>query len=295
MMREHLIFISEYGKISFGSGKFIITAIDGINRPDIQRQEVATIDSDGKKIVRTSYASKTITVNGYIRADNKSELYAVKLELTRILECKTDGKLVYEVDNRKYFTEAIPSETPVFGDIVQHFIPFTIMFDAYNIYWKALKETKEDVYERFAGIPNLENGKFKFPCIFSYRNNKKTFYNKGNLSCDFTCIIQGISEAGELTAGAMSGTQAYGFQIKNNTTGEHMIINYNVAVGETVTVDTADFSIESSKAGNILHKLKNGTDFFKLAPGKSEIEVTNFNTANNIIVSLCFNETYREV
>ena len=297
MMREHLTFINEYGKILFGSGKYIITNIDGVNRPEIQRQETSIIDTDGKKIVRTSYTSKTVTVNGYIRANDKNELYALKLELTRILDCKTEGKLVYEVDNKKYFTEAITQECPIFGDVIQNFVPFTVMFTAFNIYWKTVKQTKENVYERIAGIPEKSDGTFTFPCVFSYRKSKKMFFNKGNLSCDFVCEIRGVSETDELVAAAANTneTPTAGFRIMNNTTGEYMIINHDVAIGETVLVNTAEFSVLSSKDGNILHKLQNGTDFFKLAPGKSEIEVTNFNTANNIMVNLSFHETYREV
>lgn len=296
-MREHLTFITEHGKIFFGSGSFVITKTDGINRPEIQRQEVMTIDADGKRIVRTAYTSKTITVDGYIRASNKNELFALKSELTRILECKSHGKLIYEIDNKKYFTEVIPSQPPAFGDIVQNFVPFTVMFDAYNIYWKAFKPIEDDVYERIAGIPENSEGTFTFPCVFSFRENRKAFFNKGNLNADFVCTIQGTSKTGELTV-ALNGVSEIpvtGLKIMNNTTGEYMIINHDVAVGETVTINTADFSIISNKYGNILHKLENGTDFFKLCPGKSEIEVTNFNTANNILVSFSFYETYKEV
>lgn len=285
---DRLTYKTKYGQVVFGCGPYMFSELDGVNSPEVTRQTESVIDSDGQFIVQTYYPSKTITINGYIKSENRTELNALKRQLVCMCDCKTDGLLYYEKGNRTYFTEVIPNSFPEFGDEIQHMTTFSVSLNAYRIYWKKSAETADYVYKRFKNVQTT----FTLPCVFTVRKNKNSFTNYGDLPCEFICSIIGISDSEDVSAQTLSNGSQTGFALINSSTGEKLVINHDIAIGETVTVDTANFAITSSVSGNLLHKLQRDCEFFKLAPGESEIEVTNYNLGRNIVARFSFNETY---
>ena len=282
-MLEYFRYVTEQGEIRFGWGcPYVFHNPQGLNEADVNRQELGGYDEDGTEYEFPTYSQRYVTLPGFFKAENKASLYRMRAELVRILNGKDKGKLYYNNGNHEYFSEAI-ADIPQFGQRMQNVITFTCYFNLYKFYWKDSKAVSKSLFYREDHI----KGTFQFPFVFTTRYSKGTLLNVGDTNANLIITITG-ENADELSTFSLET----GLEIKNNTTGEFMLLDYDISGGEVITIDTDTARITSSLNGNILHTLTGDSTFFKLVRGENEIEVTNYNPSNSVQIQAEFHDCY---
>lgn len=260
-------------KIHIGFGKYMYTSVTGLNDGTITRQSNQYANMDGVEYTESLYEPRFVTVSGYIRANNREEVLKLRQNMVNILNGKDAGRLVYCTGNHKYFAEAIP-DLPVFGNLIQNILPFTLYFNLPKFYWMDAKEAKEYIL-------NIEPSLIfpvTFPTAFSSVTNRKTVVNSGQTGADMVITITCVND----TDGVIT--------ISNNTTGKYIKISHNMVRGEVITIDTAKYAVISNVSGNILHKVSDG-DFFKLACGANDLQVSGV-YGGDVSAAVLFNNSY---
>ena len=260
---KKVIFDTGIKRIEFGlDGPYILTNIK-TDDFDISVQSENYPDTDGETESELLYNSRVVPIKGYIRADEIDSLSELRKRLVSVCNGKQSGKLIVMHDDKTYFSIARPRISPSFGDEIQNYQEFSLEFKLPEFYWRQIKpDSFIALYKRTDLIENT----FTLPCVFTSRISKNTIHNLGDVPSDMLITVTCVSDT------AQTGNV---IQIKNNTTGDVLKIKYDMTVGETITVNTADCSVSSSIAGDILHKMTVDSDFYKLPVGESEIEASS--------------------
>ena len=275
---ENVKFVTSQGEIRFGS-QYMITKIEGLNEGGVSWQEYTYIDTDGAEYDNGLYEPRTLTVTGYIRANDRNALHSSRAGLTRIINGKNKGILHYKTGGRQYFTEAIP-ELPEFGSPIQNFMPFVIYFKLYRFYWKEESGNMRDIWKREGKIKSV----FSFPLVMTVRTNESTLYNGGDVAAPIIIRIYG-----GLTSAASTLSIDMGLTIVNKTTGKYIELEYDISKNEVITIDTDKATVISSINGNILHKMTEQSTFFKLQCGENVIEVLNHSGTQVVAIAEFYN------
>jgi len=251
----------EFNGITFAKyQKYIFSTAEGLAEGSTLTQTANYLDQDGTDILTAYYEPRIVTLNGFILASNDTELYTLRKHLVSACNGKTKGILRYINGNKAYISEAV-AELPQFGVKLKHSMPFSINFNLYNFYWKNDYKNIDYIFK----LTNNIKGTFEFPFVFTTMTTVANVVNDGDVDCPLIIKITGIG----------SGTG--GFEVRNNTTGKYIKLDYNLADGEVITIDTQELTITSSIAGNILHKITSDSTLdLKLAVGVNEIEGINY-------------------
>lgn len=273
-------FETEKGKITFMKyGDYVLTDVD-TDEADTETQTEAFINTDGETELETLYSARTVTVKGYIRAQNQYELEKKRRKMIRIINGKDSGRLTVKSFAGEYFAQSRPETLPTFGDIVQHMQSFICYFKIPSFYWKksAPGGNVKPLFERIDKIDKsstLADG-----LVFTERICKGNIQNNGDTVGDMIITIKQTPSSVRLRTNIEDV-----LTVSNLTTGESMIINHTVTEGEIIIIDTAKSSIKSINGDtvtNILHKLEG--DFIKLAIGDNVIKVDSENLKINMTV-----------
>ena len=126
----------------------------------------------------------------------------------------------------------------------------------------------------FMRAANMINGTFTLPAVFTKRETRLTLINYGDVPTGLRITI---------TSGGYSGNADSSILITNHSTGAYMRLKYDLLAGEALTVDSDVFSIRKNGETNALHYLEDDdeSDFFQLARGANDIEITT-NYAENV-------------
>lgn len=275
---ENIRFATPQGEIRFGS-QYMITKIEGLNEGGVSWQEYTYIDTDGAEYDNGLYEPRTLTVTGYIRANDRNALHSSRAGLTRIINGKNKGILHYKTGGRQYFTEAIP-ELPEFGSPSQNFMPFVIYFKLYKFYWKEESGNTRDIWKREDKIKS----NFSFPLVMTVRTNESVLFNGGDVPAPVIIKIYG-----GLTSAVSTLNIDTGITVTNKTTGEYLELEYDISENEVITIDTDKAAVVSSLNGNILHKMTEQSTFFKLQCGENIIEVTNHSNTQAVAIAEFYN------
>lgn len=277
---ERFKFVTSKGTIVFGSESgYVFTGHEGMNDGEVQRQESTYINIDGAEYSNPVYAPRFCTINGYIRAENDTHLQRLRAEMYRILNGKDSGILWYNINGRTYFAEAVP-DLPKMSVPMQSKTSFAAFFHLPSFYWKNANTVKKDLYKRTDKISTP----FMLPMVFTERTSGADAMNGGNVEAP--CIIKIVC------AGSAIERKDAEITIKNETSNEVIKLDYDIRSGEVITINTAEFTAESSMFGNILHKVRESSDFFKLKCGNNHISAVCSDTSRQISAYLSFNEMY---
>lgn len=282
-MPEYFRYVTDRGEIQFGWGfPFVFDKPEGMNEADTNRQETGGYDEDGTEYEYPTYSPRLVTLPGSFRSSNKAGLYSMRADMVRIMNGKDKGRLYYYNGYKEYFSEAV-ADIPQFGQRMQNVMMFTCYFNLYRFYWKEAKPTKNNLFYR----ENHIKGTFQFPFVFTTRYSKGNLINLGDVEADWKITITATSNQTLQTLFLNTG-----LEIKNNTTGETMLLEYDMTDGEVITIDTENAKVTSSINGNILYALSGSSTFFKLKQGKNEIEATNYNTSIPVYINSEFYNRY---
>lgn len=273
-------FETEKGKISFFKhGDYVLTSVE-TDAADTETQTEAFINTDGESELETLYNSRTVTVKGYIRAQNQIHLEKLRREMIRLINGKDTGKLTVKSVSGEYFAQSRPETLPTFGDVVQYMQSFICYFKIPSFYWNKISP-RGNVRTLFLRIDKIDkNSTLADGLVFTERICEGNVQNNGDTVGDMIITIK--------QASAIARSRAHAddvLTVSNLTTGESMIINHTLTEGETIIIDTAKSSVKSIKDDtitNILHKLEG--DFIKLAIGDNVIKADSENLNINMTI-----------
>lgn len=273
-------FETEKGKISFlRYGDYVLTDVD-TDEADTETQTESFINTDGETELETLYSARTVTVKGYIRAQNQYALEKKRREMMRIINGKDTGRLTVKSITGEYFAQSRPETLPTFGDTVQHMQSFICYFKIPAFYWKKITPggNVKVLFERIDKID--KNATLADGLVFTERICKGNIQNNGDIVGDVIITIKQASQSARSRASIEDV-----LTVSNLTTGESMVINHTITEDEIVVIDTSKSTIKSIKGDtvtSILHKLEG--DFIKLAIGDNVIKVDSENVNVNMTV-----------
>ena len=289
---DRIEFKTEKGGVVFGvTSPYFLQSADGTAGGNLYKTQVNYIDADGTETLGVLYEPRSITIKGYIRANNRKEMYQRRQTMLKILNGKDKGMLIYTCDTGKYQTEAELESLVEWGTPIQNFYPFVVYFSAYKFYWKSADCRETPIFTREKKLKNT----FSLPKAFSTRTSKANICNHGDV--DTPCIFEIVCTA----AGSEAGTEK-GIEIINRTTGKHLVIDRDMQAGEKILIDTEHVSVMSSVAGNILNRVRFDSDTvyktdlsMRLKIGENMIECIHYNSQQAIAVNLKHYDLYSGV
>lgn len=263
---EYFKFVSERGTIEFSLvSPYKMTSHENLNGAETQSSEIRFINSDGAEYENILYEPDELTIKGFIRGESRHTLPYLRANLFKILNGKDKGILYYTCENEEYFTEVLTLR-PSVGTRIQNVLDFTAKFLRLSPLWKKSHLNKTDVYK----ITKKLKTTFTLPCIFSQRTSAVSVVNNGDT--DSPCVIKIKCTLAPVEVGENVIT------IKNTVTQKKLELNYSPSAGEQIVIDSEKCIVESLKEGNIINRMKTGSEFIYLPPGVNEIEALVSNT-----------------
>lgn len=276
------VFKTSKGSIVFGNDSpYALQVIEGTGGGSLYKTTAQYLDTDGAETLDILYEPRPLTIKGYIRATNQSEMHALRKKMIHILNGKDKGTLEYACPSGVYQTEAELDGLTEWGASMQTFYPFVVYLKANKFYWKSVRENKQTILK----AEKMLRTTFTLPCVFSIRSAVSDVWNQGEVDTPF--VIEIYASQGQVN---LLNTEN-GIEIINHTTGKHILINHEMQTGETVRVDTDNISVTSTTQGNILNKVQFDADdeyetdlSLSLVPGKNELECINYDRSRTIAV-----------
>ena len=278
---EQFEFITDKGRVVFGWGSpYPFSSAEGVCEGSVTRQTLSYPDMDGCDYGEMLYEPRIVTINGYIYAPSRRELPRLRAELTRMCNGKDKGTLKYFNGYRSYQAEAV-GELPKFSAGTGAVLPFVCNFELFQFYWSSDRETIASAYQRVDKLRDT----VQFPCVLTERVSAPAVLNQGDVQADMVILIR----CSAVKEGEYSDTR---LDIVNQDTGAHIALDYDIRQGETITIDTEACTVTSDLAGNMLHRMNETSDFFKLAPGHNLIKTVDYSTAKSVSVEIHYREKF---
>lgn len=247
---------------------FILNNIKGISSNIIDIKSSYSIGQVGNTINYKHVKGKTLTINGAIKKDteiNREMLLNTVLPLD-------NAKLYCILDNGdRYYLDVTPSTTPIIAN-VDHGAKFQLVLNCPYPFWKetdAKLSLLNGIQPRFRFLGNFSGTWQVATSILTEFVNVK---NNGNQSVGMEITLKADSTCS-------------GFKIQNVQTLEYIYLDYEMQVGEEITITTGynNKRIISDVNGNIIRyldlinsvflQLETGDNFFKFTAEVNEIGV----------------------
>lgn len=254
-------------KIS-NEGDYVLQSVSNLETGSATKRKTDYLDTDGVNYSDIFYSERTFEIKGFIQAVNENEM--VKKKRNLISRCSLKEPFTLEYCNRinRYSAECYFDKLPTFQSRVGWNLPFTLYLSIPGFYWNSNKAYSFTLY----GMEDvILNDEFTLPCVFTKSVNEKTLINSGD--CE-TYPVFTVTYNSDLQSGIIA--------IENITTDKKITINYTTSKGETLTVDTFNQTVTSSKNGNITGKITLDTEFFSLLKGENRVKADSM---GNIITA----------
>lgn len=259
---------------------YLLSALPNTTVGTMKYKKTEYIDTDGAEYTEMLYQPRTLTVNGYIMARSNSEYRNHKKILLRELNSKELQAMEFFDGEDKYIAKVFVDGTVNIGKEINRMVaPFSFNLIIPDFFFKAKNATVQALYSR----KDLIKGSFDIPkegLVFTLRTNKAVILNNGGVETYPMLKLKCVEEKTEK-----------GVEIHNNTTGEYIKLNYQLTVGEVVSIDCEHIAVNSSINGNIINTVTPDSTFFRYKKGNTEVEVKT----NGVTVMSSFNELYTGV
>lgn len=279
-------FRTDIGKIIFSGGRSYgrdtcyIAEVTGLGLAPVVTSTAVFSGMDGTATVSKRYDRRNIVLSADIpyRKYDFEEFYG---RILRIIS--KSGELIISSGRKKrricaYVSQN--SEGKNKGDTKRLILTFTCD----DPYFTDIQKTTVPIMTKKRYLAT----EFTLPCIFSSRLNTATVTNSGDIVAEpiisFANAFDGAyAEDGDLV-------------IKNETTGQFIVLNYYPSPGETVYIDIENRTIMSSSSANLLNRISDDTDLsdFCLAVGNNTIKVESNVTNNKVYVGCSYYNRYIE-
>lgn len=283
-------FENNRGTIVFGDGKDgkirTISAL-GLALPSYESNTIQNIDGRGQRTISRKMLARTITISADVIGDSQYMLS----RMARILG--EDGQLTVRFGNKK---RKIKCYCASFSDperICPGVASVVVQFTCDDPAFADIADTNISVFRR----QDMIYGEYTLPMVFTIRTNDADILVAGDIETEpvFTIYNTNSDEV------SLQDTE-YGIEIRNETTGKFIKLNYHTTDGETITIDipnaeiTSSVQTEDNNYGNLLNFLSNDTYLtdFNLIPGVNHIVATNYNIGESISVVCTYNNRYGE-
>ena len=271
-----LYYESEYGKLQLNDNFIKCLQIEGLNFPEKEINVVGYVGESGQTTISKKDMARTITISGDLVGGKNQLAYA-----NRVLYY--DGHLVFTFDQkvRKIACKCTSFPDPErfgkdFKRIVMQFICDKPEFtDFVNTRVFAFGRTNE-VLTKFT----LKSG---VPCVFTSSTYETDVYNSGDLNCEPIFYITVERSGANIT-------------IYNDTTGQHITLNYSFTEGETVIIDIDKRTIKNTDDANLINYISDDTFLseFWLQKGINRLRLTKGTPALGVSIICEFSNKYIE-
>ena len=264
---QSLTFINARGEsIQFGrSAPYVLASIKGVGGSDTSKQTTKAPYQDGETLKKILMGPRIIELEGTILGATRAAMYEKRQEMMRILNPKLGpGVLTYTNDHTCKEISATPETAPVPSDIFVISNRFSISFYCHLPFW--MDPGYESVVLRYM------MGGLTFPMIlptaFSERSYKRVMTNSGDVETPFEIEFYGP---------AINPT------VKNNSTGEVIIVKRTLKEGETLLISTefgkkrVEVLRPDGSRENVFNWIDLSSSFFQLLTGDNELEYTSNN------------------
>lgn len=269
----------EFGGIAFMSGlKYSLLSFEP-NEINAQYQTASYIGQDGTDVLGANYEPRYVTLQGHIMARSTAEHFALRQKLISLCDGKTERDLIYFEGLHHYKAKAIAA-VPVFSGRQGFCLPFTIKFTIPSFFWTDKDETERSIVNY---IPLISTFNFDPLFEFSQTVTQATISNS-DVPTPFIIEVKG-------RGGTPSDT--YGITITNETTGEVIKIERDIADGELITIDTENATATSSVSGDIITSISDDSIIdMMLASGNNVIKAENLNVNNDVSVVIKYRNRF---
>lgn len=286
-LMEKLTYTNAIGEsITFDKqAPFLLQKIDGTGASDIDDQSQKAPYQDGETPIDSLLGPRFPSIQFVLFGENEKEVFEKRRLVSRVFNSKLDvGTIRYEhasgVNEIKAKIDSGPSFPSGKENRGTTFQVGVITFKCHNPFWLDI----ESVSEPMTAYIGLFESPLEFPMEFGKQGSKQTFINDGDVETPVRIVFKGPATNPE---------------VANNTTGEYFKLNYTLAEGESMVVDTTfgNKTIDIIKPDGTVVDGFNEIDFlnstfWQLVPGENEIEYTAESGRDNAVVSITWRNRY---
>lgn len=284
-------FENERGTVVFGDGKgtgMRTKTVTGLSFPSYESNTIPNIDGRGQRTVSRKMLARTITIGADVLGDSQYMLSRI----ARILGAEGELRVRFGNKKRKIrcFCNSFSEPERICNGVAGIVVQFTCDDPAFA----DSEDTNISVFQREDKI----SGQYTLPMVFTIRTNDADIFVAGDMETEpvFT-IYNSVNSNNVLIQDA-----EYGIELKNDTTGKSIKLDYHTTSGETITIDipnasvTSNIQTEENNYGNLLCFLSDDTYLtdFQLIPGVNHITATNYNIGESISVVCTYSNRYGE-
>lgn len=224
-----------YGEISMGGARHPthrVLTITGVGIPDATRNTVQYYGEPGQECIHEQINFRTISLS--VEVDNRGGRGKIELErMAKILS--HPGTLTIKTMRRTRCIYCNRCTSFSDSDRTELYRKTVLQFVCDNPYFEDTENTVHDIY-----IQNkLLTSPFTLPAVFSERIQKTTITNHGDTETEPVIHIYGAENNANTAAENI-------ITIFNATTAQSITVVYELAEGETLTVDIPERKIYSS-------------------------------------------------
>lgn len=265
-LNENLVFNNTGGEIE----DILLSHIEGLGHPGATSQKSQGVAQDGSNAEDALLDNRVIKADITIRTKNRESLYELRRKIYRIINPKTYNKttgkrgellLYYTNDYKKYRIYARVEDSVDFNSRFLNHDKTTISFLCVQPYFLDEKGTDIDIKSVSGGLSFT----LVLPSHFALVSFYKEIENKGDIEAPIQI---------EYTGPALNP------RVTNETTGEYIQVNMEIAEKEKLVINTA----EGQETVNLItpHEIKDvynnidlNSTFFKLIVGKNLIKYSS--------------------
>lgn len=256
---QTLIFSNTRGTIEISQQEpYFLQNLEGISKLDVDIISQKSPQQNGSSYLNSYVQERNITFTFFVKADTKTELNNTKRTLTNLFNPNLPSVLQYSNDTQTFEIDVVVEKTPDFiqTNRGENYQVCFVSLIANNPYWRDLIDTEVTL--------TLSNGGLEFDLELSDEfeietdgNKIVTINNVGDVPTPIEIVFTGPSQLSQLT---------------NTTTGEFMLIEKPLVVGETLTVTTEKGNKtvtydNGSTQSNAFRYIDLDSTFFELVPG----------------------------
>lgn len=282
-LNERLVFDSVGGEFE----DILLSHIEGLGHPGSTSQKSQGVVQDGCDAEDALLDTRQIKLDVTIRTKDRAKLYELRRKIYRIINPKTYNNitskrgellLYYTNDFKKYRIYARVEDSVDFNQRKKNHDKATLSFLCVDPYWL-------DENDTFENIKSIRGG-LKFKLSLPNKFATTTFYKNINNIGDIETPVQIEYEGPALNP-----------RITNETTGEYIQINMEIAEKEKLIINTA----EGQETVNLVtpHEIKDvynnidlNSTFFKLIIGNNLIKYSSDAEGSKDKVSITYSNKY---
>lgn len=282
-----IILKNEYGEFEMGGRKSSahIIAASGFGIAGKEAKTVTFEGQAGRTTTNIRDIERTITLS--------IEFNGGRREIERLYNI-----IYYPVDILCYFGEGqrrkirgrILNSTDPESIIYRRLQTAVLQFSCDDPYFHDIHNTVIKIATPVDKLPNLlEDGAWyvSLPAVATETEKTVSVKNRGN-----TVLYPVIRLYSHKTAD--DSPENYGITVTNSTTGKAITLEYNLSVGEIITIDLPERKVISNIGGNITHCISDDTvlsEFF-LQIGENLVTVDSINASDRVSAEIEFTNNY---